>query len=281
MPPKPKVLLFDIGGVCVVSPMSAIAAYERTHSLPPGYINHAISASGPTGAWARLERGEIPLDSTFFAAFEADLRSEAVWKAQWAQHLLRQQKKNNAAGRATEEALFNAPPVPPIEAEKLYWEMMRVSRHPDPHIYPALRRLREHCDRSGEFIVAACSNTSIFPADHPFSDPHTPEGRFNKELKGNFEVFVSSAHVGMRKPGRDIFEYTIQELDALARRKWGAGAGVRAEEVVFLDDIGSNLKGARDVGMRTIKVVMGKTQDAVAQLEEITGLTLRDTKARL
>ncbi|GAB7343027.1 hypothetical protein MBLNU457_g1116t1 [Dothideomycetes sp. NU457] len=299
MPSKPKVLLFDIGGVCVVSPMSAIASYEQTHSLPPGYINHAISSSGPNGAWARLERGEIALDSSFFAAFEADLRSETVWKAQWAKHLQRQSqsasnsksqngngdggkgKQATPAGQANEESLFNSPPVPPIAAEELYWEMMRVSRHPDPNIYPALRRLRAHSDRTNEFIIAACSNTSIFPADHPFSDPDTPEGTFNKELKSNFEVFVSSAHVGMRKPGRDIYEYTVRELDVLARRKWGDGNGVKAEEVLFLDDIGSNLKAAREVGMRTVKVVMGRTQDAVKQLQEITGLDLGGSKARL
>jgi len=287
MSPKPKVLLFDIGGVCVVSPMSAIASYEHTHSLPAGYINHAISASGPNGAWARLERGEIPLDASFFAAFGSDLQNEAVWKAQWTQHLRSRSQnasheKDAAGGTAAEEALFNAPPVPRIDAEKLYWAMMAMSRRPDPHIYPALQALRAHCDETKEFIVAACSNTSIFPADHPFSDPDTHEGRFNKELKAHFELFVSSAHVGMRKPNRDIFEYTIRELDVLARRKWGADVGVKAEEVVFLDDIGSNLKAARACGLRTVKVVMGRTQDAVAQLEEITGLDLRGTtKARL
>ena len=56
---------------------------------------------------------------------------------------------------------------------------------------------------------------------------------------------------------------------------------VRPGDVVFLDDIGANLKGAREVGMRTIKVVMGRTEDAVRELEKITGLDLRGEKARL
>lgn len=262
-----------------MSPMQAIAAYEKSHSLPAGYINHAISASGQNGAWARLERGEIPLDASFFRAFGADLRSESVWRTHYTQHL--RKSTSQPTGQSAEETLFNCPPVPAIDAEKLYWEMMSISRNPDPNIYPALRQLRSLADKNGDFIVAACSNTSIFPADHPFSDPNTTEGKFNKELKGNFELFVSSAHVGMRKPGRDIYEYTIRELDSLAKRKWGKGNMVRPGDVVFLDDIGANLKGAREVGMRTIKVVMGRTEDAVRELEKITGLDLRGEKARL
>lgn len=279
MPAKPKVILFDIGGVCVVSPMSAIAQYERTNSIPANYINHAISASGTHGAWARLERGEISLDNTFFSAFKADLCSESVWRAHWTKHI--QKTKNIPAGQSAEESIYNCPPVPDIDAERLYWEMMSVSRAPDPHIYPALKKLRAHADKTGEFIVAACSNTSIFPADHPFSDPDTTEGRFNKELKSNFELFVSSAHVGMRKPNRDIYEYTVRELDQLAKQKWGPDKGVSAQDIVFLDDIGANLKAARAVGMRTIKVIMGKTDAAVKELEKVTSITLRGERSRL
>jgi hypothetical protein len=46
--------------------------------------------------------------------------------------------------------------------------------------------------------------------------------------------------------------------------------------VVFLDDIGGNLRTGRKVGMRTVKVVLGKTEQAVRELEGITGLSLVD-----
>ena len=47
---------------------------------------------------------------------------------------------------------------------------------------------------------------------------------------------------GSRKPERSIYQETLRRL------------GVVAGEAVFLDDIGSNLKTARDLGMHTIKV---------------------------
>jgi putative hydrolase of the HAD superfamily len=42
---------------------------------------------------------------------------------------------------------------------------------------------------------------------------------------------------------------------------------------VYLDDLGVNLKPAREMGMTTIKVVSAK--QAIAELEAATGLTLR------
>jgi putative hydrolase of the HAD superfamily len=42
--------------------------------------------------------------------------------------------------------------------------------------------------------------------------------------------------------------------------------------VVFLDDIGSNLKSARELGMTTIKVV--DPDAALAELESVLGLAL-------
>jgi len=46
----------------------------------------------------------------------------------------------------------------------------------------------------------------------------------------------------MRKPERRIYEHTLCALN------------VDPSEVVYLDDFGTNLKTARDLGMRTIKV---------------------------
>ncbi len=46
-----------------------------------------------------------------------------------------------------------------------------------------------------------------------------------------------------------------------------------ASETVFLDDLGMNLKPAREMGMATIKVV--DPDDALAELETILGFALR------
>lgn len=44
-------------------------------------------------------------------------------------------------------------------------------------------------------------------------------------------------------------------------------------DCVYLDDLGVNLKPARDLGMRTIKVT--SAAQALAELEDATGLQLR------
>jgi len=157
-----------------------------------------------------------------------------------------------------------------------------MAREPDPHMYPALKKLRAAADASnGKLVIAAMSNTSIWPAAHPFNDLNTPEGKQNAELKGLFDVFVSSAHVGMRKPAEDIYFYTLGRVAEFVRQKGWGDEGVRMEDVVFLDDIGGNLRTGRKVGMQTVKVALGKTSEAVKELEKITGLSLVDGKAKL
>ncbi len=66
-----RAVLFDIGGVVVGSPLEAIAAYERSHGVPAGFVNRVVVGTGAAGAWARLERGELRLEE-FYGAFDAD-----------------------------------------------------------------------------------------------------------------------------------------------------------------------------------------------------------------
>src|SRR5262245_33955035 len=66
-----RAVIFDLGGVVVGSPLHAIAQFERDRGLPAGVINRVVMTTGPSGAWSRLERGELTLDA-FYPAFEAD-----------------------------------------------------------------------------------------------------------------------------------------------------------------------------------------------------------------
>lgn len=76
-----------------------------------------------------------------------------------------------------------------------------------------------------------------------------------------FDVVVESTKVGSRKPERRIYEICLQQLD------------VKPEESVFLDDLGVNLKAAKQLGIRTIKV--SDPDKAVLDLEqEVGGLCL-------
>lgn len=67
-----KCVLFDIGGVCVLSPVTGVHAAEKLWGLPPNYINVHITAQGHGGAFQRLERGELPLDE-FYRQFGTEL----------------------------------------------------------------------------------------------------------------------------------------------------------------------------------------------------------------
>ena len=64
-------MIFDVGGVVIGSPLHAIAAYERELGIPAGFVNRLVVATGPGGAWSRLERGELGLE-LFYAAFDAE-----------------------------------------------------------------------------------------------------------------------------------------------------------------------------------------------------------------
>ena len=63
------------------------------------------------------------------------------------------------------------------------------------------------------------------------------------ELLSLFDVVVESSVVGVRKPEEAFYKMALDALDA------------RAEECVYLDDLGVNLKPARAMGMTTIKVL--------------------------
>ena len=80
------------------------------------------------------------------------------------------------------------------------------------------------------------------------------------DFRREFDVFVESSKVGLNKPDPRIYELVCREL------------GVRPGEAVFLDDIGRNLKPARQMGMMTIKV--SDLEAAVVELEGLLGFSL-------
>lgn len=81
------------------------------------------------------------------------------------------------------------------------------------------------------------------------------------EVMALFDHVIESAKIGLRKPDRRIYEMMTRAL------------GVDPRRCVYLDDLGVNLKPAREMGMTTIKVV--SAAQALADLEAATGLLLR------
>jgi len=83
------------------------------------------------------------------------------------------------------------------------------------------------------------------------------------DLEELFEVVIESSKVGLRKPDARIYEMACASL------------GVSPRESAFLDDIGANLKGARALGMTTIRV--DHTLSAIDELESALGIPLPRT----
>lgn len=105
--------------------------------------------------------------------------------------------------------------------------MLRIAAAttPRPAMLDALRAIRR-----GGLRTAAITNNWITEEDGSHA------------LRPLFDVFIESAIVGIRKPDPRIFEMACTQLE------------IEPRQAVFLDDIGLNLKSARALGMKTIKV---------------------------
>ncbi len=88
-------------------------------------------------------------------------------------------------------------------------------------------------------------------------DIFTPKQRVEavKNVMSYFDIIYESYKLNMRKPEARIYQYILKELN------------IEPQETVFLDDLGMNLKSARQLGINTIKVI--DPNDAIYQLDEI------------
>ncbi len=125
---------------------------------------------------------------------------------------------------------------------------MRESSAVRPPMLDAVRRIRER-----GLAVAALTNN--------WKSEDGGLGANGIGLDQHFDVFVESSVVGLSKPDPRIYEYACTEL------------GIEPREAVFLDDIGRNLKSARQLGMATIKV--SDPHQALGELEEVLGVSVR------
>ena len=67
----------------------------------------------------------------------------------------------------------------------------------------------------------------------------------------------------MRKPERRIYEHTLSALN------------VKPDEAVFLDDLGVNLKTAKELGIRTIKVLVYDGTSLMVLVYDGTGVLVQ------
>ena len=123
---------------------------------------------------------------------------------------------------------------------------VRVGLDARPEMVTAIGAIRRHGLKTG----ALTNNWADDPA------------RTNQALPTDdwFDVMVESAVEGLRKPDPRIYALVCERLD------------VSPPATVFLDDLGANLKPARELGMTTIKVA--EPEAALAELEAVLGFEL-------
>jgi putative hydrolase of the HAD superfamily len=123
-----------------------------------------------------------------------------------------------------------------------------------PQMVEALRRCKQ------AFRVA-CITNNMKHGEGPGMARSADKAKDVAEIMMLFEHVVESSKLGLRKPDPRIYRHACDLL------------GVQPEECVYLDDLGINLKPARALGMRTIKV--GDPDVAIDELQAMVGLPLR------
>lgn len=106
-------------------------------------------------------------------------------------------------------------------------------------------------------LKTACITNNVRGPGSSGADDPRPDV---KKVFALFDAVIESSKVGVRKPDPEIYHIAC------------AAVSVAPHEAVFLDDLGVNLKPARDMGMTTIKVE--DPAAAIAELEAATGLSL-------
>ncbi|TNE33675.1 MAG: HAD family hydrolase [Alphaproteobacteria bacterium] len=121
-----------------------------------------------------------------------------------------------------------------------------------PRMVKALELCREN-------FICTCLTNNVAAGKGPGMSRDEAAQAEVKAVMALFQEVIESSKIGLRKPDPRIYEYACERM------------GVSPEEVIYLDDLGINLKPAAAMGMTTIKVV--SENQALADLSKASGLT--------
>ncbi|KAL5460426.1 hypothetical protein EMCRGX_G033873 [Ephydatia muelleri] len=137
--------------------------------------------------------------------------------------------------------------LPKHFSAKALFDRIGSDVQPIPEMLEALQILK----KSGLKLCALTNN---------WIDDTQPSANPLHGLQECFDLVLESAKLGMRKPEPQIYSLACKRLD------------VKPERIVYLDDIGRNLKPAQGMGMTTILVRDART--ALKELERVLGINL-------
>ncbi len=162
-------------------------------------------------------------------------------------------------------ALFESSRITYDEFDRLFHEKTSTAGHPipgsdvlsllsgdlRPRMVGALKKCKHH-------FKIGCITNNVNSGQGPAMARTRERADEIQWVMNLFDIIVESSKEGIRKPNPAIYRLAVSRLE------------VDAGQIVFLDDLGINLKPARELGMQTIKVV--NENQAIRELEEITGL---------
>lgn len=123
-------------------------------------------------------------------------------------------------------------------------------------------RMVEALRRCGERLTNACLTNNVKAGQGPGMAADPDRANAVAEVMAMFHLVVESSIEGVRKPEPRAYEIVLERL------------GVQPERVVYLDDLGINLKPAAQMGMTTIKVL--DEDQALQDLAAVTGMKVSD-----
>jgi len=134
--------------------------------------------------------------------------------------------------------------LPDVEAAGHFIEQFYAANQLNPEVVAAARALRSR------YRVALLTNA------FPGQDDRIRE-QFGLDVYAEFDAYVNSVYVGLRKPDPAIFHLTLERLD------------VEPQQAIFLDDSLCNVDSASELGIHTVQFVDPVT--SLAELEALLG----------
>ncbi|HDQ74156.1 MAG TPA: HAD family phosphatase [Chloroflexi bacterium] len=164
---------------------------------------------------------------------------EAMWGQAWRQFSI-----GGISSEAYYQQVAEGLGFPSAEAAERFADEFYAVKRLNPTVLAAARNLR------ARYRVALLSNAWPGQAEHV-------RETFGVDVHADFDVYVNSAEVGLRKPNPAIFRLTLERLDVAPR------------QAAFLDDLIRNVDAAREVGIHALQFVDPET--SLAMLATLLG----------
>ena len=123
-----------------------------------------------------------------------------------------------------------------------------------PEMVKALQKIR------GNLIQACLTNNIRSLKEEAFEEGNVSVSGKHDVIMDLFDFVIESSKVNLRKPDPAFYKMACEK------------ASIEPSEAVFLDDLGINLKPAKNLGMETIKVI--NSRDALQELQELISIKI-------